>query len=94
MDKFTERAKELKARLMLLGFNPEENAELRAVVESHCGDSSRENELFKLSLDARILLSEFNCPPLYDEACKDPLNPDHLIYLLDKMVETAEFRQR
>lgn len=94
MNKFIERAKELKARLSLLGFDSGEYAELQAVIENHCGDSSREDELFALSLNTRILLSEFNCPPLYEEACQHQMNPDRLIYLLEKMIEVAEFRQR
>lgn len=94
MNKFVERAKELKARLSLLGFDSGEYAELKAVIENHCGDSLRDDELFALSLDTRILLSEFNCPPLYEEACLNPKDPDRLIYLLEKMIEVAEFRQR
>lgn len=94
MSKFIERAKELKARLSLLGFDSGKYAKLQAVIESHCGDALREDELFKLSLDTRILLSEFNCPPLYEEACRQQTNPDFLIYLLEKMIEVAEFRQR
>lgn len=94
MNKFIMRAKELKARLSLLGFRRDISAGLQAGIERHCGDPSRAKELSSLSLDTRILLSEFNCPPLYEEACLDPKNPDRLIFLLEKLIEVAEFRQQ
>lgn len=97
MDKFVDRASELKARLSLLSADlslGDKYSELETVVRSYCGDSSSEEELSRLDLDVRILLSEFNCPPLYEEACHHSMKPDRLIYLLEKMMEVAEFRQR
>lgn len=97
MDKFVDRASELKARLSLLSADlslGDKYSELETVVRSYCGDSSSEEELSRLDLDVRILLSEFNYPPLYEEACHHSMKPDRLIYLLEKMMEVAEFRQR
>lgn len=97
MDKFIERAKELIARLSLLSADlslDDDYSKLEAAVRADCGDPSSEDELLNLDLDVRILLSEFNCPPLYDDACRCQMKPNRLIHLLHKMIETSEFRQR
>ena len=97
MDKFVERAKELIARLSLISADlnlGDKYSALQACIRSHYDDSSSEDELMELDLNVRILLSEFNCPPLYEEACRCSMKPDRLIRLLKKMIETSEFRQR
>lgn len=94
MNKFIERANELKAHLSLLGLESGKYSGLLTEIENRHGDPSRKDELFRLDLDVRILLSEFNCSPLYEEACKNPKNPEILIFLLEKMIDVAKFRNR
>lgn len=94
MNKFIERAKELKARLSLLCYQSDISTAVQQRIDLKSGDVSREKELQNLGLDILVLLSEFNCPPLYEEVCQNRQNPDRLIYLLDKLIETAEFRQQ
>lgn len=95
MSKFTERAKELKARLLLLCLEEDcVSPALMAAIEKQSGESSRMDELESLSLDVRILLWELNCRPLYEEACRDPKNPDFLISLLEHVASVENLRQR
>lgn len=94
MSKFVERAQVLKAQLLMLQVEDDDTAEIKAEIKERFGDSELKEMLFSLSLDTRVLLSEFNCPPLYEEAARCPMNPSRLIHLLEKMIEVAGFRQR
>lgn len=94
MNKFVERANELKTRLSLLGFNSDKYAGIQSAIENRHGYSLRHEELNRLGFEVRILLSEFNCHPLYEKACQNPKNPEILIFLLEKLIEVAEFRSR
>lgn len=104
MDKFIERANELIARLESFG----NTSRLDTIVAlSYASEDSGElyrakkrnyDALEDCLLDARILLYEFNCPPLYEEAMKaigsqDPEGPE-LCRLLRKLIETAELRRQ
>lgn len=94
MNKFVERAKELKSRLSLLNYATDIPIAVQHRVDAKAGYESRKEEFQNLSLDMLVLFSEFNCPPLYEEAYQNRQNPDRLIWLLEKLIEVAEFRNR
>lgn len=98
MNKFIEHANRLKARLSLLSatsdYDDKHFSLMAEITKSTNGDPSVQDELLDLSLDTRVLLYEFNCLPLYEEACRHSDNPSYLVYLLDKMISVAGFRQQ
>lgn len=96
MDKFVERAIELRSRLSLVipSAIPEAPVSLLMEIEKQGGRPERRNEFVSVALDVLILLHEFQCLPLYRDAEIHRDDPDYLMCLLDKMIETAEFRSK
>ena len=96
MNKFVERAIELRSRLSLVTPStiPDMPVSLLMEIERQDGRPAWHNEFTSLALDVLILLHEFQCLPLYRDAEIHRDEPDYLMFLLDKMIETAEFRSK
>ena len=102
MDKFIKRANELIARLEQFGDSGSvENAIALQCAKDEIDYKSavyNKETFLDCILDTRILISEFDCPPLYDE-CLNALETAEIPaprfrYLLRKLIETAEFRRQ
>lgn len=89
MDKFVKEAEFLKSRL----------ADLDTESNGH-GDSwvcqTNREEYNDVILDVRILIDEFGNKAIIDELHQHQRlpNPNDLSYLLGKLIETANFRNR
>ncbi len=99
MNKFIERAKELIARLEsyddLSSLQAAIAMETASKEDKDAYESSRniKKTLDDALLDAQILLYEFDCKPIYEEAAKTT-KVSRICYLLQKLIETAEFRKQ